>query len=151
MLENTLILSTLAFFHQLPKILMYYDLIQILLKYISIVYIIYLVHIFGQITGSTYSSLADDTVLTSNTTLYCVTENKGTPQVVWSYLNLDGIKTNLPSTTDANTGVSTIQAYTTQPGYYTCEVSQNGGSRRAYTIIMTDTHRDSGILLLSNI
>ena len=112
--------------------------------------IIYLVNIFGQVVGSTYSQLADDTVLTSNTTLYCVTENSNTPQVVWSYLNLDGIKTGLTTTTDASTGVSIIQVYTTQPGYYTCEVSQNGGNRRAYTVIMTDTHRDSGILLLSN-
>ena len=108
----------------------------------------YLVGTFGQIIGSTYSSLVDDTVLTSNTTLYCVTENKDTPQVTWSYLNLDGIRTDLTSTTDTSTGVSSILAYTTQPGYYTCEVSQNGGSGRAYTIIMTDTHRDSGILLI---
>ena len=96
-----------------------------------------LVIVFGQISGSTYLSLADNTVLTSNTSLYCVTENKGTPQVVWSYLNRDGIKTDLPSTTDASTGVSTIQAYTTQLGYYTCEVSQNGGMNiGTYTAVM---------------
>ena len=69
---------------------------------------------------------------------------------MWSYLNLDGIKTGLTTTTDVSTGVSIIQVYTTQPGYYTCEVSQNGGNRRAYTVIMTDTHRDSGNLLIYN-
>ena len=66
-------------------------------------------------------------MLTSDTTLYCVTENKDTPQVTWSYLNLDGIRTDLTSTTDTSTGVSILQVYTTQPGYYTCEVTQNGG------------------------
>ena len=58
-----------------------------------------LVNAFGRIIDSTYSSLADNTVLSSDTTLYCVTENKDTPQVTWSYLNLNGIRTNLPSVT----------------------------------------------------
>ena len=103
---------------------------------------------FGQITGSTYTSLADNTVLTSNTTLYCVTENKDTPQVVWSYVDLSDVITNLTSTTDATTGVSIIQVYTTQPGYYTCEVSHNGGmNTTTYTAVMTDTNKYTGSLL----
>ena len=54
----------------------------------------------------------------------------------WRYVNLFGIKTDLTSTTDA-AGVSTIQVYTTQPGYYTCEVTQNGGmNTTTYTVIM---------------
>ena len=99
-----------------------------------------------RIVDSTYSSLADNTVLTSDTTLYCVTENKDTPQVTWSYLNLDGIRTNLTSTTDTSTGVSIIQVSTTQPGYYTCEVSQNGGMNTVtYTAVMRDTSIYTGM------
>ena len=105
-----------------------------------------LVNAFGRITDSTYSSLADNTVLSSDTTLYCVTENKDTPQVTWSYLNLDGIRTNLTSTTDTSTGVSIIQVSTTQPGYYTCEVSQNGGMNTVtYTAVMRDTDIYTGM------
>ena len=84
-------------------------------------------YVFRQITGTTYSSL-DNTVLTSDTTLYCVTENKDTHQVRWSYVDLDGIRSHLTSTTDAITGVSSIQVINTEPGYYTCEVAENGGS-----------------------
>ena len=92
---------------------------------------------FGQIAKTTYSPLSDNTVLTSNTTLYCVTENKDTPQVKWSYVDLAGIRSDLISTTDATTGVSNIQVFATEPGYYTCEVTENGGSSRTYTAIMT--------------
>ena len=105
-----------------------------------------LVNAFGRIIDSTYSSLADNTVLSSDTTLYCVTENKDTPQVTWSYLNLNGIRTNLTSTTDTSTGVSIIQVSTTQPGYYTCEVSQNGGMNTVtYTAVMRDTSIYTGM------
>ena len=47
---------------------------------------------------------------------------------MWSYVDLAGTSTDLTSTTDASTGVSTIQVSTTQPGYYSCEVTENGGS-----------------------
>ena len=101
-------------------------------------------NVFGEVTGSTYSLLEDNTVLISDTTLYCITENKNTPQVMWSYVDLAGTRTDLTSTTDASTGVSTIQVYTTQPGYYRCEVTENGGSDRTYTAVMTDTNPDTG-------
>ena len=103
-----------------------------------------LVIVFGEVTGSTYSSLEDNTVLISDTTLYCVTENKNTPQVMWTHVNLAGVSTGVTSTTDTSTGVSTIQVYTTQPGYYSCEVTENGGSSRTYTAVMTDTNPDTG-------
>ena len=103
-----------------------------------------LVNVFGEVTGSTYSSLEDNTIITSDTTLYCVTENKNITQVMWSYVDLAGTRMDLSSTTNASTGVSTIQVYTTQPGYYSCEVTENGGSNRTYTAIMTDTNPDTG-------
>ena len=105
---------------------------------------LFIVKAFGQVTGSTYSSLPYNAVLTSNTTLYCVTENKNTPQVMWSYVDLSGIKNTLTTTTDIIIGVSIIQVYTTQPGYYTCEVSQNGGMNTTYTAVIT------GIFILVN-
>ena len=103
-----------------------------------------LVNVFGEVTGSAYSSLEDNTVLISDTTLYCVTENKNTPQVMWTHVDLAGVSTGVTSTTDTSTGVSTIQVYTTQPGYYSCEVTENGGSSRTYTAVMTDTNPDTG-------
>ena len=106
--------------------------------------LIFLVDVFGEITGSTYSPLVDNTVLISDTTLYCVTENRITPEVMWSYVDLVGTSTDLTSTTDASTGVSTIQVYTTQPGYYSCEVTENVGSSRTYTAVMTGTNPDTG-------
>ena len=105
---------------------------------------VFLVIQFGQKVGSLYSSLEDNTVLISDTTLYCVTENENTPEVMWSYVDLAGTSTDLTSTTNASTGVSTIQVSTTQPGYYSCEVTENGGSSRTYTAVMTDTDPDTG-------
>ena len=95
-----------------------------------------LVEVFGEINGTVYSSLEENTVLTSNTTLYCVTENTNTPQVVWRHVDLFGISTDLTTTTNG-AGVSVIQVHTTQPGYYKCEVSQNGGiNTTTYSVIM---------------
>ena len=101
-------------------------------------------NVFGEVTGSTYSPLEDNRVLISDTTLYCVTENKNTPEVMWSYVDLACTSTDLTSTTDASTGVSTIQVSTTQPGYYSCEVTENGGSNKTYTAVMADTNPDTG-------
>ena len=58
-----------------------------------------LVNVFGEVTGSTYSSLEDNTILISNTTLYCITENENTTQVMWSYVDLAGTSTDVTSTT----------------------------------------------------
>ena len=89
---------------------------------------------FGQKNGTEYSSLENYAVLISNTTLYCVTEVRNTSQVKWSYVDLAGTGTDLTSTTNSSTGMSTIQVYTTQPGYYSCKVTENGGSNRTYTV-----------------
>ena len=64
---------------------------------------------------------------------------------MWSYVDLPGNIMDITSTTDVSTGVSTIQVYTTQLGYYSCEVTENGGSSRTYTAVMTDTDPDTGI------
>ncbi|KAI6647376.1 hypothetical protein LOD99_12372 [Oopsacas minuta] len=96
-------------------------------------------NVFGEVIASSYSPLSDNTILTSDTTLYCITENMNTPEVMWSYVDLFGISTDLTSTTDPNTGVSTIQVYTTQPGYYSCEVTESGGMNRTYTAVIPDT------------
>ena len=105
-----------------------------------------LVNAFGKVSGTSYSSLPHDSVLISDTALYCVTENKNT--VKWSYVDLADTRTDLTSTTNSNTGVSIIQVYTTQPGYYSCKVTENGGSSRTYTAVMTDTNPDTGLFLL---
>ena len=63
---------------------------------------------------------------------------------MWSYVNPAGIRTDLNSTTDVNTGVSTLQVYTTKPGNYSCEVSENGGMSTNYTAIVRDSNVFSG-------
>ena len=107
-----------------------------------------LVNVFGEVTGSTYSSLEDNTVLIADTTLYCVTENKNTPQVMWTHVDLAGVRTDVTSTTDASTGVSTIQVYTTQPGYYSCEVTENGGNTEIHTVGVLESNIYSSIFQL---
>ena len=98
-----------------------------------------LVNQFGQVIGSNYLSLSDNTALTSDTTLYCITENKYTPRVVWSYQDLAKSTTStLSSSTSSTTGVSTIRVYTSRPGYYSCRVLVNGGSYKTYTALIAD-------------
>ena len=102
--------------------------------------------LFGQVNETTYSLLTNNTILASDTTLYCVTDSPSVREVIWNYVDLAGIRTNLTSTTNVTTGVSIIEAYTTQPGYYTCEVSQNGGiNTTTYTAVMTDTDIYTGM------
>ena len=88
--------------------------------------------------------LEDNVILASDTNLYCITENKNTPQVKWSYIDLADTRSVLTATTDATTGVSILHVYSTQPGYYTCEVTENGGSSRTYTAAMTDDSNSTG-------
>ena len=68
-----------------------------------------------------------------------------TPQVMWSYVNLAGIRSDLTSTTDVYTGASTLRVYTTQPGYYSCEVSENGVSSRTFTVGVFNTSLYTGM------
>ncbi|KAI6655606.1 hypothetical protein LOD99_2104 [Oopsacas minuta] len=100
-----------------------------------------MVNVFGQVNSSVYSPLEENTILTTDTTLYCVTENFNTPQVLWSYLDLASIRNDLTSMSaiDVTTGVSTLYVRSDQPGYYSCEVSQDGGMSRTYTVEMVNT------------
>ena len=66
-------------------------------------------------------------------------------------MDLAGTRSDLTSTTDATTGVSILHVYTTQPGYYTCEVSENGGSSRTYTVGLLNTDSYTGIMLISGV
>ncbi|KAI6661817.1 Phosphatidylinositol phosphatase PTPRQ-like isoform X2 [Oopsacas minuta] len=95
---------------------------------------------FGRIQYSrNYLPLLDDTVLTSDTTLFCITENKYTPQVVWSYQDLAKSTTStLTSYTSSTTGVSSLRVYISRPGYYSCRVKVNGGSYKTYTALIAD-------------
>ena len=82
-------------------------------------------------------------MLTSDSTLYCVTVNKDT--VKWSYVDLADIRSTLTSSTDAITGVSNIQVLTTEPGFYTCEVIVNGRCNAMYTVGILNTELYTGI------
>ena len=116
--------------------------------YVVLTGIFLLVNVFGEINGSTYTGLDDNAILIADTTLYCITENNqntNNPQVKWSHVDLAGVRTDLNSIVDTTTGVSTMQVYTTKPGYYSCEVIQDRTSKRTYTAVMTDTNPNTGM------
>ena len=102
---------------------------------------------FGeQINSTTFISLTDDSILITNTTLYCVAEDKTSPQVVWSYLNPSGTRSNLTATTNnVTTGISTLYVYSNNPGYYSCEVTTEEGTVVTHTVRMLDTTLYTGV------
>ena len=77
--------------------------------------------------NTVFESLTNETILYQDTTLFCITENKNTPHVIWSYVDLDGSKSILSSTTDVTTGVSVLTVTTDKPGYYSCQVTRDNG------------------------
>ena len=94
---------------------------------------------FGeQINANKFIALKDNSLLNTDATLYCITETKNTPQVSWTFEDINGVSTSLTATTNAITGVSTVSVTNDKAGYYKCEVSQNGGSTRTYTVEMLD-------------
>ena len=116
-----------------------------LLQMCNVLNINFLEYIFGQVNETAYSPLTNNTILTSTTTLYCVTDSPSVRGVMWSYVDLSGVRTNLNSTTNATTGLSTLQVYSTYPGNYTCELSQNGGiNTTTFTALMKDTNIYTG-------
>ena len=77
--------------------------------------------------SSTFEELNNNAVLTLDVTLYCVTENRNTPQVTWSYEDPVGITSSLTAATNANTGVSILELTNSNsnPGTFSCRVTRN--------------------------
>ena len=111
--------------------------------------ILYLDSSFGeQINSTTYISLTEDSIIITNTTLYCVAEDKTSPQVVWSYLHPSGARSNLTATNnDVTTGISTLYVYSNNPGYYSCEVTTEDGTVVTHTVRMLDTTLYTGKII----
>ena len=105
---------------------------------------------FGlQINSTTHISLTEDYILTNNTTLYCVSGNFTYPEVVWSYLHPSGNRTNLTATSyDNSTGLSTLNVYSSQPGYYSCEITDNDRMVETHSVRMLDVTLYTGKLLV---
>ena len=100
---------------------------------------------FGKKIGSsTFTTLSDNSILISNTTLYCITDISSTPEVEWSYEDVSGNRTELSATTDASTGVSSLSVTTDIPAYYSCLVSLEGGTNRTYSVEMMDISQYTG-------
>ena len=57
---------------------------------------------------------------------------------------MSGNTTILSSTADASTGISTLSVTTDVAGYYSCEVSLEGGMSRTYTVEMMDVSQYTG-------
>ena len=92
---------------------------------------------FGVHTGNgTFSALRDNSILIRDTTLYCLTENQNITQVNWTFVDIYGHTSALSATTNPTTGVSTLNVTNDKPGHYSCEVTQNGGDTRTYTVVM---------------
>ena len=102
---------------------------------------------FGiQENATTFKAISDNSILSADTTLYCITENKATQSVIWSYVDNAGIQSNPTSTTDSSTGVSTLSITTDLPGMYSCQVTQDRDATRVYTVAMIDISSYTGII-----
>ena len=109
----------------------------------------YLDSSFGQVIDSTtYISLTESSILITNTTLYCVAEDISSPEVVWSYTDSSNVATILPAVSnDVTTGISTLNVYSNNPGYYSCEVTTEEGSVVTHTVRMLDTTLYTGAII----
>ena len=93
-------------------------------------------------------SLIENTVLITDTTLYCVAEDKMSPQIIWTYTNPSGTTTSITATSnDVTTGISTLYVYSNKPGYYNCEVTTEEGTVRTHTVRLLDTTLYTGKLI----
>ncbi|KAI6653444.1 Macrophage mannose receptor 1-like [Oopsacas minuta] len=94
---------------------------------------------FGKlIEANRYTALYDNAILTASTTLHCITEQLGTPQVIWSYVGLDGTMSTYDVPTNATTGASSLYIDINNPGYYSCEITQFRGERKKYTAALLE-------------
>ena len=91
---------------------------------------------------------ANNASIYQDATLYCITENRNTPQVNWSYVDLVGSRSILSSITDATIGVSVLTVTTDNPGYYSCEVTQDNGVSRIYGVWLQDPSLLTGTVSL---
>ena len=92
---------------------------------------------------------ANNASIYQDATLYCITENRNTPQVYWSYVDQDGSRSVLSSTTNVTTGVGVLTVpVLTNPGYYSCEVTQDNGVSRIYGIWLQDPSLLTGTVSL---
>ncbi|KAI6653443.1 hypothetical protein LOD99_3662 [Oopsacas minuta] len=97
------------------------------------------VYPFGEeIALREYNNLEDLSVLTTNTTLYCITDVIDIPEVIWKYEDLEGVNTSQSAETDFFTGFSSLLVTTDKVGYYSCYVTENGVSK-TYSIAVMDT------------
>ena len=109
----------------------------------------YLESSFGQVIDSTtYISLTESSILITDATLYCVAEDTSSPEVVWSYTDSSDVTTILPAVSnDVTIGISTLNVYSNNPGYYSCEVITNTGIVRIHKVRMLDTTLYTGELI----
>ena len=97
-------------------------------------------NLFGKIESG-FESLISHEHLFQDTTLFCITENKNTPSIVWEYVDLSEIRTDITVNSSLNVerGLSTLRVYTDRPGFYSCSVSRdNGAVSREYVVVMAD-------------
>ena len=94
---------------------------------------------FGiQNNATVFEALSDNSILVANSTLHCLTENKETTNITWSYVDNTGIRSILNSPTDVSTGVSTLSISTDLPGMYSCQVTQDRGTSWTYAVELID-------------
>ena len=66
---------------------------------------------------------------------------------MWSYEDASGNRNVLSGTTDASTGISTLSVSTDVPGYYSCDVSKEGGMKMIYTVEILDLSLYTGNII----
>ena len=103
---------------------------------------------FGQVNRGIYTALNDYAILKSNTTLYYVRSSELTSQVRWSYIDSAGTRSDLTGTTDTLSGFSTLQILSFHPGYYSCEISEDGVTT-TFTVLLANT--DPGMFVAAEI
>ena len=79
--------------------------------------------------------------------LGCKTEKRSISSLTWEYTNLDGIKLIRDQYVDSN-GTSVLTIHSGEQGYYSCNVSQNGGIEKVFSVGIVNINKYSGNLLI---
>ena len=123
--------------------------ISIVKVHLLLVYV--LVPRFGRlINGSIYEPLNGNELLFTNETLFCAPETN-TYYIYWKYIprqDLSAIDMGPYAALDTTLQYSILQVNTTQPGYYTCEIT-NAGSTKTYKVGVYDKTQHTGRLFLT--